>query len=242
MIEWLEEELINNTCSSSVALPVTPTNVASTSAFTEIKYPDDSTNSPSFSIAMQAITPTSRTVSTSIPTSDFQNFVKTSLTNMRYEIKSIVYSIETLKNLTAQIIENSASNIDTEINYTSCEIIWPVNNNDELQTIETLLNDQKIKNNQAIILSRSVGLNIAETVRRIMQRMFSDSFIQHYSYVGFKGKNKFSGLNCCKLLFDAIRKKKKFELLPDIDISLAVSKWMAQAANRIKKKEARTNN
>ncbi|CAI6372717.1 unnamed protein product [Macrosiphum euphorbiae] len=155
---------------------------------------------------------------------------------MRYEIKSMAYSIEVLKSLTAQSIENSASNvIGTEIN-TSCEIIWPVNNNDELITIETLLNDQKLRNNQAIVLSRSVGLTIPETVRRIMQHMFSDSFIQKYSYVGFKGKNKFSGLNCCKLLFDAIRKNKKFELLPDMDISSAVSKWMAQAANRIKKK------
>jgi len=42
--------------------------------------------------------------------------------------------------------------------------------------------------NQAIILSRSVGLNIPQTVRRIMQRMFTDTFIQQYSYVGFKGK------------------------------------------------------
>ncbi|XP_029342164.1 uncharacterized protein LOC100165086 [Acyrthosiphon pisum] len=149
---------------------------------------------------------------------------------MRYEIKSMAYSIEVLKSLTAQSIENSASNVGTEIN-TSCEIIWPVNNTDELITIETLLNDQKIRNNQAIILSRSVGLTIPETVRRIMQHMFSDSFIQKYSYVGFKGKNKFSGLNCCKLLFDAIRKNKKFELLPDMDISSAVPKWMAQAAN-----------
>lgn len=46
------------------------------------------------------------------------------------------------------------------------------------------------------------------------------------------------------LFTDAIRKNKKFELLPDIDISSAVSKWMAQAANRIKKKkkEEKSNN
>lgn len=43
------------------------------------------------------------------------------------------------------------------------------------------------------------------------------------------------------LFIDAIRKNKKFELLPDMDISIAVSKWMAQAANRIKKKEEKNN-
>lgn len=40
---------------------------------------------------------------------------------------------------------------------------------------------------------------------------------------------------------EAIRKNKKFDLLPDIDISSAISKWMAQATNRIKKKEAKYN-
>ncbi|KAL5239054.1 hypothetical protein ACI65C_006464, partial [Semiaphis heraclei] len=235
-IEWLTDDLVGNTDSSSVVMPVTPTkNIASTSALTEMKCPDDITsNNPiSFSIAIPPVTPTSVINHCNYNLyflDDFQKFVKTSLTNMVYEIKSMAYSIEVLKSLTAQSIENATSNVSTEIN-TSYEIIWPVNNNDELTAIETLLNDQKIRNNQAIILSRSVGLTIPETVRRIMQRMFSDSFIQKYSYVGFKGKNKFSGLNCCKLLFDSIRKNKKFELLPDIDISSAVSKWMAQAGN-----------
>lgn len=66
---------------------------------------------------------------------------------MRYEIKSMAYSIEVLKSLTAQSIENSSSNVDTDIN-TSCEVIWPVNNNDDLIIVETLLNDQKIRKNQ----------------------------------------------------------------------------------------------
>ncbi|KAL5239410.1 hypothetical protein ACI65C_006820 [Semiaphis heraclei] len=247
IIEWLTDDLVGNTDSSSVVMPVTPTkNIASTSALTEMKCPDDITsNNPiSFSIAIPPVTPTSVINHCNYNLyflDDFQKFVKTSLTNMIYEIKSMAYSIEVLKSLTAQSIENATSSVSTEIN-TSYEIIWPVNNNDELTAIETLLNDQKIRNNQAIILSRSVGLTIPETVWRIMQRMFSDSFIQKYSYVGFKGKNKFSGLNCCKLLFDSIRKNKKFELLPDIDISSAVSKWMAQAGNRIKKKEEKSNN
>lgn len=66
---------------------------------------------------------------------------------MKYEIKNMAYSIEVLKSLTAQSIENSTSNVPTEIN-TSHEIIWTVNNTDELTAIETLLNDQKIRNNQ----------------------------------------------------------------------------------------------
>jgi len=45
------------------------------------------------------------------------------------------------------------------------------------------------------------------------------------------------------LFIDAIQKNKKIELLPDIDISSVVSKWMAQAANqRKKKKNLKLNN
>ncbi|KAL5239039.1 hypothetical protein ACI65C_006449 [Semiaphis heraclei] len=117
-IEWLTDDLVGNTDSSSVVMPVTPTkNIASTSALTEMICPDDITsNNPiSFSIAIPPVTPTSG------------NYV--------------------LKSLTAQSIENATSNVSTEIN-TSYEIIWPVNNNDELTAIETLLNDQKIRNNE----------------------------------------------------------------------------------------------
>lgn len=102
---------------------------------------------------------------------DFQNFVKTSLTNLRFEIKSMAYSIETLKNLTAQIVENWALNINSEMNYTSCEIIWPVNNSDELKTIETLLNDQKIKNNQVWFLEFTFNLLIQYNISVLVYKI-----------------------------------------------------------------------
>lgn len=44
----------------------------------------------------------------------------------------MAYSIEILKSLIAQCIENS--NVDTEVN-TSCEMIWPVNNTEEMITV-----------------------------------------------------------------------------------------------------------
>jgi len=38
---------------------------------------------------------------------DFENFVKTTLTNLKYEMKSLSYSVETIKNMTAQVIDSS---------------------------------------------------------------------------------------------------------------------------------------
>ncbi|KAL5239373.1 hypothetical protein ACI65C_006783 [Semiaphis heraclei] len=72
-IEWLTDDLVGNTDSSSVVMPVTPTkNIASTSALTEMKCPDDITsNNPiSFSIAIPPVTPTSGNYD------DFQNLLK----------------------------------------------------------------------------------------------------------------------------------------------------------------------
>lgn len=47
----------------------------------------------------------------------------------------------------AQNIEKSVTNEDGEIN-ASCEIIWPINKNQELDNMEILLNNPRVRNNQ----------------------------------------------------------------------------------------------
>ncbi|KAF0688790.1 DUF4806 domain-containing protein, partial [Aphis craccivora] len=60
------------------------------------------------------------------------------------------------------------------------------------------------------ILSLSVGKTIPEIIRR---------------------KNKFSSLNSCKIIFETVRCCPKFENIPEMEISITISKWMAQATN-----------
>lgn len=67
---------------------------------------------------------------------------------MKYELKSMAYSVEMIKNMMAQNHETSSLNYDSETINLSSEIIWPITNSDELDKVETLLNNQKIKNNQ----------------------------------------------------------------------------------------------
>ncbi|XP_050063269.1 uncharacterized protein LOC126552602 [Aphis gossypii] len=193
-----------------------------------------STPSTSKSATIPFITPKPSTSSYSVST---PSAVITS-SNTKYEIKSLSYSIETIKSMTAQILDSSLPKPTLESDISEgCEIMWPIENTEDMDKIRNVLaSDTKIRKNQAIILSRLVGSKINETVRRIMQRMFLDIFIKDYSYVGFKGKNKFQGLNCCNLLFESIRMNKKFEMTSDEEISSAVSKWMAQATNRINQK------
>jgi len=44
------------------------------------------------------------------------------------------------------------------------------------------------------------GQSISETVRKLMQRLFSDTFLVDYSFIGFKGKKTFSSLRSCDLI------------------------------------------
>lgn len=70
---------------------------------------------------------------------------------MKYELKSINFSIETLKNMMAQHVENYSTvhtdNDGTAVNV-SYEVIWPVNDNEELENVEGLLNNQLVRINQ----------------------------------------------------------------------------------------------
>lgn len=46
-----------------------------------------------------------------------------------------------------------------------------------------------------------MGQNLSETVRKIMQKLFSDTLLTFYSYIGFKGKKQFSTLQTCAVIF-----------------------------------------
>lgn len=84
---------------------------------------------------------------------DFENFVKTTLTNLKYEMKSLSYSVETIKNMTAQVIDSSLpkQTLDYDIS-DGFEIMWPIENSDDMDKIEKLLVDIKIRKNQVIII------------------------------------------------------------------------------------------
>uniref|UniRef100_A0A2S2PTK6 Uncharacterized protein n=1 Tax=Schizaphis graminum TaxID=13262 RepID=A0A2S2PTK6_SCHGA len=86
------------------------------------------------------------------------------------------------------------------------------------------------------ILSRFISNNLSETIRKMMQKLFSDSFLMNYSFIGFKGKNNFSTLQCCSVIFEAVRSIKKYSDTPNMDIEKPIKNWMAQATQRIKMK------
>ncbi|XP_060846199.1 uncharacterized protein LOC132925856 [Rhopalosiphum padi] len=129
------------------------------------------------------------------------------------------------------IVKNNAS-FDESNNFN----IICINNEDDLNIMEhKLTEDESFKKSVIKQLSRLMGHNIPETVRKIMKTLFTDSLLSEFSYIGFKGKNNFSTLKTCKVIFESIRKMKKFSDSTDVEIEKPLKNWMAQATPRIKK-------
>lgn len=54
---------------------------------------------------------------------------------------------------------------------------------------------------QIIELSHIGGKNVKSVVKRLMSKLFTDCLLSNYSYTGKKGKNKFSNLFICSVIF-----------------------------------------
>jgi len=77
--------------------------------------------------------------------------VKSSLINLKYEVKLLSYSIDSLKTIiqtikmnTSHIPSNSVQQNIIDIQ----ELKWPISNTTQLDEIEQLLMDTNIKNNE----------------------------------------------------------------------------------------------
>lgn len=79
--------------------------------------------------------------------------------------------------------------------------VWPINSENDLNQQEEYLKDTARRNAMIKQLARLSDKNISGTVRRIMQHVFSDTFLKQYSYLGFKGKSVFSKFKSCQLIF-----------------------------------------
>lgn len=51
------------------------------------------------------------------------------------------------------------------------------------------------------------GKHFKMMIKRIMIKLFTDQLLKHFSYSGKKGKNKFSQLAICSVIFGKINTK-----------------------------------
>ncbi|XP_050065552.1 uncharacterized protein LOC126554531 [Aphis gossypii] len=86
-------------------------------------------------------------------------------------------------------------NNQTIIDYTECnyeEFLTPMESDEELEKMEDKIKtDLAYRKTVVTELSRLMGQNLSETIRKIMKKLFNDNLLTFYSYIGFKGKNNF---------------------------------------------------
>ncbi|KAF0749345.1 DUF4806 domain-containing protein [Aphis craccivora] len=66
---------------------------------------------------------------------------------------------------------------------------------------DKISDDQDFKNQLVAELSYIGGKNVKLVVKRIMSKLFCDNLLSSYSYTGKKGKDKFSTLSVCSVVF-----------------------------------------
>ncbi|KAL4098136.1 hypothetical protein QTP88_022798 [Uroleucon formosanum] len=172
----------------------------------------------------------------------FMKFTSCALTNMKYENEGIQKRLDIITTLIEKTNEKLDNSVLFSTNHTLNNIadydndIPCINSNDELKNAEDNLTDNRQYRAELIVsLMRLMGNDVSETVRRIMQKMFTDKFLAGYSFIGFKGKQQFSTLQSCTVIFESIHKMKKYKDTPTKDIEKSIKGWLAQAPTRIKK-------
>ncbi|KAL4083077.1 hypothetical protein QTP88_028407 [Uroleucon formosanum] len=117
------------------------------------------------------------------------DYVKTSFTNLKYDVKQFVYVSESIK----KMLEN-VNNICSELG---------VIKSSALTTVSVLNSDNLPISNEETLKNFEMFLNpLLIEIKRMMQKLFVNDWLRNYSYIGFKGKNKLSSLHSCKIIFD----------------------------------------
>ncbi|XP_016657972.1 uncharacterized protein LOC107883083 [Acyrthosiphon pisum] len=109
---------------------------------------------------------------------------------------------------------------------------WPISSFEELEEIENKLCDRDFKNKLISQLSRIGGKTAKEVIKKIMATIFSDAILNQYSYTGFKGKKPFNSLMVNRVIFETVRKDKRFFNITDNEIEQYLKQWISQAPFR----------
>jgi len=86
-----------------------------------------------------------------------------------------------------------------------------------------------------------VRSSIGDTVRQMLSKLFHNTLLSEYSYIGQKNKKRFQSLKANNIIFEAIRKIKKFEKASDMEIEYPIKQYLAGAKFREEKKRNSSN-
>ncbi|XP_016658634.1 uncharacterized protein LOC100570789 [Acyrthosiphon pisum] len=153
--------------------------------------------------------------------------------DMKHSIHDLSLKLNIIENNQMEIYNNSKNNMMPVSNVSELTAYnFPIKTEEELQDFELKLTELPFKLrlvNELTILARDT---IGNTLRRIMSKLFHNTLLSTYSYLGKNKKNPFQRLNANKVIFESIRKIKKFEKATDFEIEIPIKKYLAGAKFR----------
>ncbi|XP_060867993.1 uncharacterized protein LOC132943161 [Metopolophium dirhodum] len=165
-----------------------------------INSDDDSVDIPSISNVNKIIRDDSNNYS------ELCIYAKQSLricTNLKYDIKRLHDGQDYLKMMLDKIfnqLNNQTNSNSDSHSLNHYDIPHNITNENDLNEWEDTIEDSSYLSKAAQQLSLMGSHSISETVRKLMQRLFSDTFLVGYSFIGFKGKKTFSNLRSYDLI------------------------------------------
>ncbi|XP_025420071.1 uncharacterized protein LOC112690315 [Sipha flava] len=108
----------------------------------------------------------------------------------------------------------------------------PLEDEDSLQRFEDKLVDQGFRTQMVNELSRIVRNTLPSTIRSMMRYLFKYGFLQTYRYKGQKKKKIFSTLTTFSIIFDSVKKMKRYQKYDKIDVEQPIKIVIAGAKFR----------
>ncbi|XP_060859080.1 uncharacterized protein LOC132936376 [Metopolophium dirhodum] len=162
-----------------------------------------------------------------------QNKMLRIVLDMKHSIHDLSLKLNIIENNQMEICNNSKKNTMPVSNVSELTTYnFPIKTEEELQEFELKLTQLPYKLrlvNELTILARDT---IGNTLRRIISKLFHNTLLSTYSYIGKKKKKPFQSLNANKVIFEAIRKITKFEKATDFEIETPIKQYLAGAKFR----------
>ncbi|XP_018570937.1 uncharacterized protein LOC108910720 [Anoplophora glabripennis] len=154
-----------------------------------------------------------------------------------YVVDGVCLTLDEIKILLSRVVdEQGKANEGDSIS----EIIdiyqnLPITCLDDLEKIETYLEDKNARNKFIDDLRRLGGSSYKECCRRFMKKMLSDDVAKLYSVHGHKGKRVFAKTMVFSTVIEALLICDKTTNAKNVEIVLG--QWLAKATERIHKNE-----
>ncbi|XP_022177189.1 uncharacterized protein LOC111038413 [Myzus persicae] len=179
---------------------------------------------------------------------DFQKEVLYRLAFVKHELKRLVNNqmdiAQRIESIETRLDGNNISNTSSNCYNTSTlndisDNILPLDNTTDLDTFnDKISGDRAFQINLTNQLSYIGGKHYKSMIKRIMNKLFSDELLQHFSYSGKSGKKlKFSNLAVCSVILDAVKQHSKYKnKVSESEMEEVIKYVLAQAPFNIKRK------